>query len=119
MERKRTLSHVREGQPEAKPLIELWTARKDKDWQRCSWQAADGRTRRTRLGWMKVYLPGSLERGADSLEELWLVVDWPEGDPEAYHYYLAHLHRPPQKARLQPTAGTKRKPRVADCPGVR
>ena len=27
------------------------------------------------------------------------VVDWPAGDPEPYHYYLAHLHRPPTKAR--------------------
>jgi SRSO17 transposase len=100
VERRRTLWYVREGQSEAKPLIELWAARQDKDWQRCSWKAADGQTRHTRLGWMKVYLPGSLERGSDSLEELWLVVDWPQGDTEAYHYYLAHLHRPPQKARL-------------------
>lgn len=100
VERKRVLSYVRAGQPEAQPLLELWAARKDKDWQRCSWKAADGQTRHTRLGWMKVYLPGSLERGAEALEQLWLVVDWPEGDADAYHYYLAHLHRPPHKARL-------------------
>lgn len=33
------------------------------------------------------------------LEEVWLVVNWPAGDPEPYHYYLAHLQRPPTKAR--------------------
>jgi SRSO17 transposase len=100
LEHKRVRWHVRENEAKAQPLLELWAARKHKDWQRCSWKSADGQTRRTRLGWMKVYLPGSLDRGADGLEELWLVVDWPEGDAEAYHYYLAHLHRPPQKARL-------------------
>ena len=98
VERKRTLWHVRDDQPRPEPLIYLWAERTHKNWQRCSWPAADGQTRRTRLGWMEVYLPGSLERGAHHLERLWLVVDWPEGDPEAYHYYLAHLHRPPKKA---------------------
>jgi hypothetical protein len=48
---------------------------------------------------MKVYLPGALDRGAQALEEVWLVVDWPEGAAEAYHYYLAHLHRKPTLAR--------------------
>jgi hypothetical protein len=98
VERKRTLWHVRDGQPRPESLIHLWAEHTHKNWQRCSWPAADGQTRHTRLGWMEVYLPGSLERGADHLERLWLVVDWPEGDPEAYHYYLAHLHRPPKKA---------------------
>jgi hypothetical protein len=27
------------------------------------------------------------------------VVDWPAGDPEPYHYYLADFHGPPTKAR--------------------
>ena len=27
------------------------------------------------------------------------MVDWPEGAAEAYHYYLAHLHREPTVAR--------------------
>src|ERR1039458_7943821 len=49
---------------------------------------------------MKVYLAGSLDRGASTLEELWLVVDWPAGDAQPYHYYLAHLHGPPKKARI-------------------
>jgi len=100
VERKRTRWHVQEGQPDAVPLSQLWSEGKDKAWRNCTWRAADGQTRRTRLGWMEVYLPGSLDRGADQLERLWLVVDWPEVNPEAYHYYLAHLHRPPQKARM-------------------
>ena len=29
--------------------------------------------------------------------QLWLVIDWPQGQEQAYHYYLAHLHRPPQR----------------------
>jgi hypothetical protein len=32
-------------------------------------------------------------------EEAWLVVDWPAGDAEPYHYYLAHFHQEPTKAR--------------------
>jgi len=99
LERKRTLWHVRADQPKPTSLAQLWAERKDPDWQHCSWKAAGGQTRRTRLGWMEVYLPGTLERGADHLEKLWLVVDWPEGATEPYHYSLAHLHRPPQKAR--------------------
>jgi hypothetical protein len=49
---------------------------------------------------MKVYLPGALGCGAPSLEKAWLVVDWPEGAAEPYHYYLAYLHRQPTVARL-------------------
>ena len=33
--------------------------------------------------------------------QLWLVIDWPQGQEQAYHYYLAHLHRPPQRALLK------------------
>lgn len=100
LERKRTLWHVRENQPAALPLAQLWGERRNKDWKNCTWKAADGQTRRTRLGWMEVYLPGSLDRGSEHLERLWLVVDWPEGADEAYHYYLAHMRQPPQKARF-------------------
>ena len=61
---------------------------------------ADGQTRRTRLAWLKVYLPGALARGAEALEQVWLVVDWPEGDAQPYHYWLAHLHRAPTRQRI-------------------
>ena len=100
LEKKRTLWHVREEQAPAQTLAALFASQRAMAWQRGSWKAAEGQTRRTRLAWMKVYLPGALERGADQLEELWLVVDWPEGDAEPYHYYLAHLHRPPKRPRM-------------------
>ena len=100
LERKRTRWQVREPHPKALSLAQLFAGQKKAEWHPCSWKAADGQTRRTRLAWMKVYLAGSLDRGAANLEELWLVVDWPAGDAEPYHYYLAHLQGPPQKARM-------------------
>ena len=82
------------GQPPAKTLAALWSEQKAVNWHAVSWKAADGKTRRTRLAWLKVYLSSALERGAAELEEVWLVVDWPAGEAGPYHYYLAHLHRP-------------------------
>jgi SRSO17 transposase len=99
VEQKRTRWHVREGEPPARSLAELFTNPQAVRWHPCSWKAADGQTRHTRLAWMPVYLPAPLDRGADHLEKLWLVVDWPEGQSEPYHYYLAHLHREPARAR--------------------
>jgi SRSO17 transposase len=96
----RTRWHVRENEAKRRPLAQLFADQKNIPWHRCSWKSASGETRRTRLAWLKVYLPGTLERGAAHLEEAWLVVDWPDKGDEAYHYYLAHLDRPPQKARL-------------------
>lgn len=98
-EKKRTLWHVAPGTAPATNLLKLFAAQPAVKWRPCSWRSADGQTCRTRLSWMRVYLPGALERGAQSLEEVWLVVDWPEGAAEAYHYYLAHLHREPTVAR--------------------
>ena len=99
LEKKRTRWHVVEKSPEPLTLVKLFAAQKTVKWCPCSWKAADGQTRHTRLAWMRVYLPGALDRGAPALEEVWLVVDWPQDGPEAYHYYLAHLHREPTVAR--------------------
>ena len=99
VEPKRTRWHVREGEPDARPLAELFAKATSVRWHPCSWKAADGQTRHTRLAWMKVYLPAPLDRGKDYLEEVWLVVDWPAGQAEAYHFYLAHLHREPTRTR--------------------
>jgi len=99
LEKKRTRWQVREGEPAARKLGELFAAQKSVRWHPCSWKAADGQTRHTRLAWLRVYLPGTLDRGQDQLEELWLVVDWPVGQAEAYHFYLAHLHREPTRVR--------------------
>jgi SRSO17 transposase len=100
VEKQRTHWHVVAGAPAASTLLALWAGQKKVQWHACSWKKADGQRHHTRLGWMKVYLPGALGRGAQSLEEAWLVVDWPEGEAEAYHYYLAHLHREPTVARM-------------------
>jgi len=99
LEKKRTRWHVAADTPPAPTLLALFAAQKAVPWHPCSWKAADGQRRRTRLSWMKVYLPGALDRRAQRLEEVWLVVDWPEGAAEAYHYYLAYLHREPTVAR--------------------
>ena len=99
LERKRTRWHVTAGTSPAPPLLKLFAAQTTVQWRPCSWKTAEGQTRHTRLAWMRVYLPGALDRGAETLEECWLVVDWPEGATEAYHYYLAHLHRDPTVAR--------------------
>jgi len=87
--KKRTRWQVREGEPAARKLVDLFAAEKSVRWHPGSWKAADGQTRHTRLAWIRVYLPGTLDRGQDHLEELWLVVDWPAGQAEAYHFYLA------------------------------
>jgi SRSO17 transposase len=100
VEKQRLHGHVVKGEPAASTLLELWAGPTKVSWHACSWKAADGQRRHTRLGWMKVYLPGALSHGAQALEEAWLVVDWPEGQAEAYHYYLAHLHRPPTAGRM-------------------
>jgi SRSO17 transposase len=99
VEKKRTRWQTAADVP-ATSLFKLWAGQKAVKWQACTWKAADGQRRHTRLAWMKVYLPGALDRGSQSLEEVWLVVDWPEGAAEAYHYYLAHLHRKPTVARI-------------------
>lgn len=47
---------------------------------------------------MEIWLAHNL-RDSKKPEKLWLVIDWPEDQPEPYHYHLAHLHRRPHKAR--------------------
>jgi SRSO17 transposase len=100
VEKKRTRWQTAADAPATSTLFQLWAGQKAVQWHPCTWKAADGQRRHTRLAWMKVYLPGALDRGARTLEEVWLVADWPEGATEAYHYYLAHLHREPTVARM-------------------
>jgi SRSO17 transposase len=68
-------------------------------WRRASWKAADGSTRSTRLALVKVWLGNGLRRTGGNLEPAWFLVDWPEGDAEPYHCFIAHFHREPSKAR--------------------
>lgn len=96
-ELKRTRRHVSGEAPPAQTLTELTVAIPPSQWTACSWKAADGSTRRTRLAWQQVFLQQGLRQAQGDLERVWLVVDWPAGDPEPYHHYLAHLHRPPTK----------------------
>jgi SRSO17 transposase len=91
--------YVSELAPAPKTLAEIAAGLAQADWQACSWKAADGQTRRTRLAWLKVYLAHGLRESGGDLEEVWLVVDWPKGETEPYHYYLAEFKERPTKAR--------------------
>jgi SRSO17 transposase len=98
-ELKRVRRYVREDEPPAETLAEMTRRIPEREWKHCSWVTAGGQTRRTRLAWREVFLQHDLRRAGGELEKVWLVVDWPAGDPEPYHYYLAHLDRSPTKAR--------------------
>lgn len=99
IQRKRVRHYVAEGVPPPQSLVEIAAAFPDREWKACTWRAADGQTRRTRLAWCEVYLQYKLREGDDQLERLWLVVDWPAGEAEPYHYALAHFHQLPRRAR--------------------
>jgi len=95
---KRVLRYVHPDEPPAETLAELTRRLPDSEWKNCSWVTAGGQTRRTRLAWRPVFLQHDLRHAGGELEKVWLVVDWPTGDSEPYHYYLAHRYRPPTKA---------------------
>jgi SRSO17 transposase len=97
--RGRKLRRVAEAQPAAQTLLALAQALPAEAWHACTWKAADGGTRRTRLAWVEVYLQEGLDGPANELERVWLVVDWPAGEAAPYHCYLAQLDRPPQTGR--------------------
>ncbi|HEV2248191.1 MAG TPA: IS701 family transposase [Terriglobia bacterium] len=96
---KRVRRYVRDGEPAAESLAELTRRIPAAEWKNCSWVTTGGQARRTRLAWREVFLQHGLRHPGGQLEKVWLVVDWPAGDPAPYHYYLAHLDRPPTKAR--------------------
>ena len=98
LEKKRTRYALAPGAPAALTLAEVVADWPEAQWKSCSWEAANGRRQRTRLAWCEVYLEHRLRQDGASPEKVWLVVDWPAGDSTPYHYYLAHLHRPPSKA---------------------
>ncbi len=96
---KRRRRYVVATAPPAQTLEELAQTIPARVWKDCKWTTADGKTRSTRLAWMPVYLAHHLRHAHGELEKLWLVIDWPADSDTPYHYYLAHLHRPPNKAR--------------------
>jgi len=95
---KRVRRHVHLDEPPSQNLADLTRRIPASEWKNASWITAGGKTRRTRLAWRPVFLQHELRHAGGELEKVWLVVDWPAGDPEPYHYYLAHLHRSPTKA---------------------
>jgi SRSO17 transposase len=85
--------------PKAQSLRQLAESFKDREWQTATWDAADGEKRATRLAWKPIYLSTDLEEQSGEWAPCWLVVDWPEGQPEPYHVYVAWLNQPPTKGR--------------------
>ncbi len=92
---KRVRRHVRVDVPPSQTLAEIGRALPTQAWKHCSWITAGSQTQTTRLAWCQVFLQHGLRHAGGDLEKVWLVIDWPEGDPDPYHYYLAHLHSPP------------------------
>lgn len=90
---------VADGQPPAVSLAALSRTLKGKAWHAVAWRAADGTQRRTRMGWLPVQVYSDLDRDSGDWPPCWLVVDWPEGEENPYHLYLAWLKQPPSPAR--------------------
>jgi SRSO17 transposase len=98
-ERKFKRRYVTASAPASQTLAQIAADLPDSAWQHCSWKAADGKTRRTRLTWIEVYLAHGLRETGGELEKVWLVVDWPQGEEQPYHYHLAEFKGHPAKAR--------------------
>lgn len=73
---------------------------KPRHWQSAAWQAADGEKRATRLAWKHIYLHSDLDEKTGKWPACWFVVDWPEGQKDPYHVYVAWLKQPPAKGRV-------------------
>jgi len=90
--------HVCEGEP---PAVNLGGVDQQNPGARVEEVLLDNggrQTRRTRLAWREVFLQHDLRHAGGELERVWLVVDWPAGDPEPITI-LGPSHRPPTKAR--------------------
>jgi len=91
---------VGKAAPKAQHLRELADVFKAGQWQTAGWQAADGEKRATRLAWRPIYLNSDLDENTGEWLPCWLVVDWPEGQVDPYHVYVAWLKQPPAKGRM-------------------
>jgi SRSO17 transposase len=87
------------GVPPSQTLLEMVAALPAAAWRAARWKAVDGSTRRTRLAWFEVWLGHGLREPGGKLERAWLVADWPEGEAEPYHLFLADLRSPLTLAR--------------------
>lgn len=83
----------------AQTLRALAAAFPDRAWQAAAWQAADGEKRATRLAWKPIYLHSDLDETTGNWPPCWRVVDWPAGQADPYHVYVAWLRQPPAKGR--------------------
>ena len=101
-ELKRVRRHPAADAPPSRSLAAIAADLPAEKWQSAQWKTAGGQRGRTRLAWCEVWLQHALRKAGGQLEKLWLVIDWPAGSATPYHYYLAHLHRPPTKARRFP-----------------
>ena len=91
--------HAAPDTPPSETVQQLAASISPKQWKDCSWSTANGLTRTTRIAWREVFLQHDLRHPNGSLERIWLVVDWPAGDAEPYHYYLARFHKEPTRTR--------------------
>jgi len=90
---------VAQAAPHAQKLRQWAESFKAAEWHAAAWQAADGERRATRLAWKQIYLHSDLEESTGAWPPCWLVVDWPEGQADPYHVYVAWLKQPPAKGR--------------------
>src|ERR1039457_3306355 len=90
---------IAEGEPEARSLAVLSQTITAAQWHPVAWRAADGTKRQTRVAWLVVYVLSDLDRDTGEWPPTWLVVDWPAGDADPYHLYLAWFKTPPTPQR--------------------
>ncbi len=90
---------VAKTSPAAQKLRQLAEGFKPAEWHAAAWQAADGEKRATRLAWKEIYLHSDLDEKSGEWLPCWLVADWPQGQADPYHVYVAWLRQPPAKGR--------------------
>ena len=90
---------VVQGEPAASSLAALSKTITNTQWHPVAWRAADATKRKTRIAWLAVYVFSDLDRDTGEWPQTWLVVDWPEGDADPYHLYLAWFKTKPTPAR--------------------
>jgi SRSO17 transposase len=90
---------IAKSAPHGQKLRQIAESFKPSEWQAASWQAADGEKRATRLAWKEIYLHSDLQEKSGEWPSCWLVADWPQGQTDPYHVYVAWLNQPPAKGR--------------------
>jgi SRSO17 transposase len=90
---------VAKGQPASSSLAALSRRIMPAQWHHVAWRAANGSKRQTRIAYLAVYVLSDLNQATGDWPPTWLVVDWPEGDTEPYHLYLAWFKTEPNARR--------------------